>query len=65
VTAIARQADKAKEAKALGAAEFVVLEEALEKRKNAFDIVLNTACGQVDNAKVRRGRLEPGGGGRI
>jgi D-arabinose 1-dehydrogenase-like Zn-dependent alcohol dehydrogenase len=52
VTAIARQEDKAKEAKELGADAFVTLDEALDKRKNFFDIVLNTASGAVDNAKA-------------
>ncbi|GBF87537.1 hypothetical protein Rsub_00248 [Raphidocelis subcapitata] len=74
VTAIARQADKAKEAKALHADAFLTTDVALEKRKGYFDIILNTASGAVDTAAVL-GMLRadgvlvqcgiPGGGAQI
>jgi D-arabinose 1-dehydrogenase-like Zn-dependent alcohol dehydrogenase len=50
VTALARQADKAKEAKALHADLFLTTDEALAAKKGYFDIVLNTASGAVDDA---------------
>lgn len=52
VTALDMWADKASEAKALGAQEFVQIEEALDKKKAAFDIILNTASGKIDYPKV-------------
>lgn len=52
VTALARQADKANEAKTLRADAFLTTDEALSKRKNHFDIILNTASGAVDSAAV-------------
>ncbi|KAI8475504.1 MAG: chaperonin 10-like protein [Monoraphidium minutum] len=74
VTALARQADKSKEAKALRADEFMTTDDALAQRKNYFDIILNTASGAVDSSAVLAmlradGVLIqcgiPGGGARI